>query len=392
MALTTDGDIEILKWDKQTESLQLDRGLRRRRLHHGRSSPRSSHPTGAESGWGPTRAPTAHGWSGSTWPPARDRRRQVIRRCDIDPRSQVWAGLLEPLIQSRATGELLGVRYLGERQVIHALDPHFADVLANLEKLSDGDIGAVVIRRERAAVGRELQPRSRSRPTYLYDHATGESRLLFRPYPHLDPEALAPMTAGHDHLARRAGPALRTSRCPSVWSRRTCRWCWSCTAARGHATGGGTTPAVQLLANRGYAVLQVNFRGSTRIRQGVRQGRYRRVRRQDARRPHRRGELGGRAGLRRPGPRRDLRRLLRRLRHAGRRHVHPGRLRRRDRLRRHLEPGQLHAHAARRSRGRTWPTTGTCSSATPTCPRSWRPTCWLAHPSPRSTRSARRCW
>ena len=30
--------------------------------------------------------------------------------------------------------------------------------------------------------------------TYLYDHSTSESRLLFRPYPHLDPEALAPMT------------------------------------------------------------------------------------------------------------------------------------------------------------------------------------------------------
>jgi hypothetical protein len=38
------------------------------------------------------------------------------------------AGDPSPLIQSRATGELLGVRYLGERQVIHALDPHFAEV------------------------------------------------------------------------------------------------------------------------------------------------------------------------------------------------------------------------------------------------------------------------
>ncbi len=47
------------------------------------------------------------------------------------------------LIQSRATGELIGTRYLGERQVIQALDPGFAEVWANLEKLSEGDLAAV---------------------------------------------------------------------------------------------------------------------------------------------------------------------------------------------------------------------------------------------------------
>ena len=35
------------------------------------------------------------------------------------------------------------MRYLGERQVIQAVDPRFAEVLAHLEKLSDGDVAAL---------------------------------------------------------------------------------------------------------------------------------------------------------------------------------------------------------------------------------------------------------
>ena len=51
---------------------------------------------------------------------------------DIDPRTQVFPTLPSPLIRHRRTGELLGVRYLRERQVIHALDPDFAAVLEEL--------------------------------------------------------------------------------------------------------------------------------------------------------------------------------------------------------------------------------------------------------------------
>ena len=45
--------------------------------------------------------------------------------------------------------------------------------------------------------------------------------------------------------------------------RRTCRSSSCRTAARGRATAGATTRIAQFLANRGYAVLQPNFRGST---------------------------------------------------------------------------------------------------------------------------------
>ena len=58
------------------------------------------------------------------------------------------------------------------------------------------------------------------------------------------------LPAGSDPTAT-AGPTSR------------CRWCSTCTAARGHATPRASTPRTQWLANRGYAVLAVNFRGST---------------------------------------------------------------------------------------------------------------------------------
>ncbi|MFE6157873.1 alpha/beta fold hydrolase [Streptomyces sp. NPDC056486] len=181
---------------------------------------------------------------------------------DLDTRSTVFTTLPSPLIRDRHTGELIGARYLGERQVIHPLDPHFAAVLENLEELSDGDLSAV----SSDASGQRWVVRfTHDRDpgaTYYYDHTTGESRLLFRPFPHLDPEVLAPMAPvtirardGLDlpsHLTLPVG--VEPAGLPLVllvhggpWSRDS----W------------GFNPVAQLLANRGYAVLQVNFRGST---------------------------------------------------------------------------------------------------------------------------------
>ncbi|GLU47103.1 S9 family peptidase [Nocardiopsis ansamitocini] len=180
---------------------------------------------------------------------------------DLETRAQVFPTLPSPLILGRR-GELLGVRYLGERQVIHALDPHFAEVLQNLEKLSEGDLTMVSSdtsgQRWVVAFNHDRDPGA----TWFYDHSTGESRLLFRPYPHLDPDALAPMRpvtiTARDGLRLPSYLTLPVGVEPTglpmvllvhggPWTRDA----W------------GFDSSVQLLANRGYAVLQVNFRGST---------------------------------------------------------------------------------------------------------------------------------
>jgi dipeptidyl aminopeptidase/acylaminoacyl peptidase len=180
---------------------------------------------------------------------------------DVDPRALVSPVIPAPLIQDRRTGELLGVRYLGERQVIRALDPRFGDVLTNLEKLSEGDIGRLSSdeagRRWIVGFNHDRDPGA----TYLYDHGTGESRLLYRPLPHLNPEQLAPMRpvtitsrdglALHSYLTLPVG--VEPQGLPLVLVVHGGPW---------YRDGWGFDAGVQLLANSGYAVLQVNFRGS----------------------------------------------------------------------------------------------------------------------------------
>ncbi len=181
---------------------------------------------------------------------------------DLDTTGLVAPSLPQPLIVDPRTGALLGVRYLGERGEIRALDARFAEVLGALRALSDGDVGALSSdldgNRWVVSFVHDRDPGV----TYLYDHRTGESRLLFRPFPHLDPTSLAPMTAVN--ITARDGRVLPSyltlplgvepAGLPLVllvhggpWFRDT----W------------GYQGDVQLLANRGYAVLQINFRGST---------------------------------------------------------------------------------------------------------------------------------
>lgn len=259
-ALTADGDVELLQWEPRTET------LRSIVTFDGRDYTMGLYPI--------TVTPDGTGiWIGSNDGTDRTRivRVDVVTGeqthvdshpvYDVDTRASVFTTLAEPLILDRRTGDLLGVRYLLERQVIQPLDPHFAAVLANLEKLSDGDVNAL----SSDLTGRRwvvnFTHDREAGMTYLYDHDTGDSRLLFGSHPQLDPEVLAsmePVTIRsrdgldlHGYLTLPVG--LPANNLPMVllvhggpWTR----------------DGWMFTPPVQLLANRGYAVLQVNFRGS----------------------------------------------------------------------------------------------------------------------------------
>jgi hypothetical protein len=270
-----------------------------------------------------------------------------VRKTEVDSHAtfdlDTHYGGASPLILSQRTEELIGARYLGERQVIHPLDSHFATVLAKLETLFNGDLGAISSDEsgERWVVifTHDREPGL----TYFYDHSTGESRLLCRPYPHLDSHALAPKTpvtiTARDGLSLPSYLTLPVDLEPSglamvllVHGGPWARDCW------------GYEPDVQLLANRGYAVLQVNFRGSTGYGKALVKaaiGEFAGKMHDDLI-----DAVGNQGGLRGSRPRRHLRGVVRRLRHAGRRHLHPGCLRRSHRLCRHFEPGELHADTA----------------------------------------------
>ena len=180
---------------------------------------------------------------------------------DLDTRAMVFPNLPSPLVRD-PQGGLLGMRYSRERQMIVPVTAHFAEVLERLEALSDGDLGAISCDRDQR---RWLVTFVHDRDwgaVWFYDHATGEAHRLFQSHPHLDPEALAPVTpvtiTARDGLDLPSyltlPPGVEPTGLPMVlvvhggpWTRDV----W------------GADPVTQLFANRGYAVLQVNFRGST---------------------------------------------------------------------------------------------------------------------------------
>ena len=264
-SLTTDGDVELSTWEPDQQA------LRTFAVYDGADYTLSM--------WPMVVTPDGKGlWLGSN----RNPDRTTLVRLDvatgeetdvdhhptfsIDPTGGVAPVLPQPLILSQRTGELLAVRYLGERPVIQPLDPDFADVLENLEALSDGDLGKISSddtgNRWVVSFIHDREPGV----THYYDHASGESRELFRPLPPLDPEALAPMQPvtirsrdGLDLHSYLTLPVGTTGPAPLVLLVHGGPW---------FRDSWGFQPDVQLLANRGYAVLQVNFRGSTGYGQG----------------------------------------------------------------------------------------------------------------------------
>jgi dipeptidyl aminopeptidase/acylaminoacyl peptidase len=182
---------------------------------------------------------------------------------DLDIIGTMAPGVLPPTVfTSRRTGEAIAARFVGDRDRIEVLDPQFAEVYAALSTLSDGVLGTLSSdESEQRWIATFIHDRDPA-VAWFYDHSTGESRQLFRPYPHLDPAALAPMTPvgfpARDGLPLHAfltlPVGLEPRSLPLVLLVHGGPWAYD---------KWGYSPDAQFLANRGYAVLQVNFRGST---------------------------------------------------------------------------------------------------------------------------------
>lgn len=177
-----------------------------------------------------------------------------------DPDGQVDVGGAE---FAREDGELLAVSYIGDRLRVYPLTDEAARDWERLRAaIPDGDLysgGATSDDRLRlVVVTSDVDPGA----TYLYDRDSGDVELLFRPRPNLPLEHLAGMrpvryTArdGFEIPAYLTLPkGVEPNSLPAVvlphggpWARDV----W------------GYDSWAQFLANRGYAVLQPNFRGST---------------------------------------------------------------------------------------------------------------------------------
>lgn len=159
--------------------------------------------------------------------------------------------------------ELLATVYLGDRLRIYPKDETFARDLERLrEQLPEGELGLLSRTEDERRWLFSAQSDADPGSVYLYDRETGEAELLYRSRPGFPSEHMAEMRAIR-YTARdgRVIPAYLTipkgveaENLPLVlhphggpWARDT----W------------GYNPYAQFLANRGYAVLQPNFRASS---------------------------------------------------------------------------------------------------------------------------------
>ena len=183
-----------------------------------------------------------------------------VELVDSDPEKKVDFGA--PIF-SEETQELIGTVYIGDRQRIYSKNQQFSTDLEYIkEKLPDGELGFRSMTEDGkkmiVTVNSDIDPGS----AYLFDRQGNELTLLYQILPELQRENLAQMTPirytardGLEIPAYLTLPRGKSNRNLPViimphggpWARDI----W------------GYDPFTQFLANRGYAVLQPNFRAST---------------------------------------------------------------------------------------------------------------------------------
>jgi dipeptidyl aminopeptidase/acylaminoacyl peptidase len=164
---------------------------------------------------------------------------------------------------SSRTGELATISYVDDRDRIVWLEPDMKKVQARIDRAFPGSVNRVV---SRDADGRTMivwvGGASDPGTYYVFDRGKGEMRLLAKPYTALEGKRLSTVEpvryAARDGLtipayltlpAGRAAKGLPLIVMPHGGPFVRDKWTYD--------------SWVQLLANRGYAVLQPNFRGST---------------------------------------------------------------------------------------------------------------------------------
>ena len=165
-------------------------------------------------------------------------------------------------IFSSKTDELIATVYVADRTRIYFKDAEWEADFERIRELHDGFPGVSGSTLDERKFIVSFNDPTDPGATYLYDRDSGEAEFLFRPRPWLEGKGLTDMQpisyeardglTIHGYLSTPRG--VEQKNLPLIlvvhggpWARDT----W------------GYQPEVQLLSNRGYAVLQINYRGST---------------------------------------------------------------------------------------------------------------------------------
>ncbi len=179
---------------------------------------------------------------------------------ETDPEAEVDFG---GMIRSNLTHEILATVYVGAKQRIYFKDKEYeADYNLLKERFDDADIGLGSRTTDEmkflVSVSSDVDPGT----SYLFDRKTKKTTFQYRPRPDLPIESMSPMTPvtyksfdGLDIPAYLTIPkGVKAENLPAILLVHGGPWArdfW------------GYNPYAQFLANRGYAVLSMNFRGST---------------------------------------------------------------------------------------------------------------------------------
>ena len=180
-----------------------------------------------------------------------------IEEIASDPEYDVGGTFIHP-----DTYEIQAVRFTKARWEWHILDKEISDDFSRIEVLDDGDF--FIYNRDHAnskwLVG--FTKDSGPIPFYVYDRTTRDASFLFNHQPALEEYKLASMEPFsfeardgltiHGYLTFPQGKERKNL--PTVLNVHGGPW---------HRDTWGFDPYAQLMANRGYLCIQVNFRGST---------------------------------------------------------------------------------------------------------------------------------
>ncbi|UCF20005.1 MAG: S9 family peptidase [Gemmatimonadota bacterium] len=177
-----------------------------------------------------------------------------------DPENQVDFG---GAIFSRATDELIGTSYTGDRVRLYPKDPQFKKDIDVLRAAGlNGDLYfREPTRDDQVWIVKNIIDTDEG-PNYLYNRSTGKVELLYRPRDDIPAQYMAEMKPVR-YKARDGVEIPAYLTLPKGVEPRGLRAVIVPHGGPWARDGWGYNPMAQFLANRGYAVLQPNFRGST---------------------------------------------------------------------------------------------------------------------------------